>query len=199
MRHDVVKAMFRRYLDDKTYSRVGACLDAYPGDVGYNPGSQMVQIAGLSALSPLDHFIKEQLKIRCYMRYMDDGILIHPDRDYLERGLPLMEAKVRELGFSFNTKKTRIYPLKEGIDVLGFTFRLTETGKIVVLIRRRNAAHARKKLYKLAKKVQRGEISTTDYLNSYQCWRAHANRGNSHKLLRRMDRLCLQLLERSRC
>lgn len=195
MQHDRIKAMFRRYLDDETYSRVAACLDAYPGDVGYNPGSQMVQIAGLSALSPLDHFIKERLKIRHYMRYMDDGVLIHPDEGYLRQCLPLLEAEVQKAGFSFNAKKTRVYPLKWGIDVLGFRFRLTETGKVLAVIRHENVNHARRKLRKLAKKVRNGEISAEDYLDSYKCWRAHAMRGNSHKLLRRMDRYCVQLLE----
>ena len=40
----------------------------YAGHVGYNPGSQMVQIAGISILDDLDHFIKEQLHEKYYIR-----------------------------------------------------------------------------------------------------------------------------------
>lgn len=34
-------------------------------------------------LAGLDHLIKERLRIKYYSRYMDDGIILHNDRDYL--------------------------------------------------------------------------------------------------------------------
>ena len=35
-------------------------------------------------LNELDHYIKEILGIKYYVRYMDDGILIHEDKNYLK-------------------------------------------------------------------------------------------------------------------
>ena len=57
----------------------------YEGDTGYNPGSQMIQIAGIAFLDEVDHYIKERLRIKHYIRYMDDFILIHKDKEYLRQ------------------------------------------------------------------------------------------------------------------
>lgn len=35
-------------------------------------------------LNELDHFMKDTLRIRYYARYMDDFLIIHPDRKYLQ-------------------------------------------------------------------------------------------------------------------
>lgn len=56
----------------------------------------------------LDHMIKEQLGIRLYARYMDDGYLIHSDKEYLRYCLQEIKAKCNELGISTNQKKTQI-------------------------------------------------------------------------------------------
>ena len=52
--------------------------------MGYNPGSQMVQIVGISALDDHDHKIKENLDVDEFGRYMDDSLAFHPSREYLE-------------------------------------------------------------------------------------------------------------------
>ena len=65
MDHEYIEGMFRRKLDPSSYQRVLDVLHhQYPGGKGYNPGSQMIQIAGISALDDLDHYIKEQLHVR---------------------------------------------------------------------------------------------------------------------------------------
>ena len=73
MRHDVTAAMFREYCDPWTAGEAMRTLDRqYKGDTGYNPGSQMVQIAGIAYLNKLDHYIKERMRRKIYIRYMDD-------------------------------------------------------------------------------------------------------------------------------
>lgn len=42
------------------------------------------QVLAITYLNELDHYIKEKLHIKYYVRYMDDGILIHEDKEYLE-------------------------------------------------------------------------------------------------------------------
>ena len=45
----------------------------------------MIQIAGIAVLNDLDHFIKERLHVKYYIRYMDDFILTHEDPNYLTK------------------------------------------------------------------------------------------------------------------
>ena len=160
----------------------------YKGDAGYNPGSQMVQIAGISVLDPVDHFAKEQLRCKYYLRYMDDILFISPDRAYLEDCKQRIEELLHEMGFEYNQKKTRIYRLSEGIDFLGFTFRMTDSGKVLRLISAKNVKMQRKKLVRLVALCKSGKYPKSIADDSYRCWRAHAAKGNTWKLLARMDK-----------
>lgn len=198
MPHDITEKTFKAILPEWIYERVVAILrNQYDGDKGYNPGSQLVQIAGISVLNPLDHYIKEQLHVKLYLRYMDDFILIHPDRGYLEECQYRIVDYLKTMGFDVNEKKTRIYPLKDGIDFLGFTFRLTRTGKVLMLIQSRNVKAQRRKLRRLVTKSKRGHIPRSKVDEAYAAWRNHASKGNSYRLLCRMDEYYQQLWKES--
>ena len=189
MRHDAVKAKFRRYLDDDTYKRVCDVLDTqYVGDVGYNPGSQMVQIAGISLLDDLDHYCKERLHTRYYLRYMDDILIIYRDRTKLKEILAEIERKLRDIGFRLNDKKTHIAPLKNGFLFLGFEYRMTETGKVIMTLNSDNIRHERRKLRKLVKLAKSGKITREKVDECYHSWRENASKGNTFKMVQRMDR-----------
>lgn len=188
MRHDVVKAVFEDHLTPEVYALTEKVLDEqYPGEVGFLPGSQMIQIAGISVLDGLDHYIKEKLHVKYYVRYMDDFVLIHEDPQFLERCREEIAEQLSLIGFELHPKKTRIYPLAEGIKFLGFVFRLTETGKVIRTVLPKNVKLYRKKLRRLVNLAKKGRIPKEKVEECYRSWKAHAERGNSHNLLKRMD------------
>lgn len=189
MRHDVAKDTFKRKLDMCIYNRAERVLDEqYAGDVGFNPGSQMIQIAGISVLDPIDHYIKEVLHIKYYIRYMDDFILIHESAEYLEECKVKLREKLSEMGFEFNEKKTRVFPLKKGINFLGFKFVVTDTGKVLMFINPDNVKRERKRLYRLVALAKKGERTRAKVDECYSAWRNHASKGNNHNLIVRMDK-----------
>ncbi len=199
MRHDVAEENFRRKLPDWAYKRVEAILRGqYKGEVGYNPGSQLIQIAGISLLDGLDHFIKEKLGVRYYIRYMDDLILISNSKPYLEICQSAVINELSKLGFEVNPKKTRIYELHEGIMFLGFRFKLTETGKVLMFADPSKIKTARKKYRRLVAKAKRGEISKESVDMSWQIWIDHIGKGNSYRLIQRMQRYYKSLWEESK-
>lgn len=89
-------------------------IDSFDGEVGLGLGSQISQIMELLVLNDLDHYIKERLKIKYYIRYMDDFILIHPDKAYLQYCLCAIHTKINALELLLN-RKTNIQPLRHGI------------------------------------------------------------------------------------
>lgn len=189
MSHAYIEEMFRKKLDPEIFEMVlGVLRHQYGGDKGYNPGSQMIQIAGISALDSLDHYIKEQLHVKLYIRYMDDFILIHENREFLEECRAKIVERLKPCGFELNQKKTKIMPISDGILFLGFRFELTETGKVIMLIDPKNVKAQRKKLRRLVAKSRKGLIPKKSVDESYRSWRDHASKGNSYKLISRMDK-----------
>lgn len=188
MDHKITEEMFRKKLDAWSYSQVEAILHAqYESNKGYNPGSQLVQIAGISMLDGMDHFIKEQLRAKYYIRYMDDFLIIHHDREYLEECMRKVVDYLRQLKFGVNPKKTKIYTLLKGIEFLGFKFSLTDTGKVLMQIRPDNVKRERKKLARLVKRCRDGLLPRSSVDASYQAWRTHASKGNNYNMICRMD------------
>lgn len=187
--HDLVMEKFSRHLPDYICEMVSDVLDKQHihGKDGYNPGSQMVQIAALSVLNDLDHFVKERLHIKCYIRYNDDFLIIHESEEYLRECLSRIREILEGYGFTLNEKKTTIRKLAKGFTFLGFNYRITETGKNIMLLNSDNIKHQRKKLRRMVNKCKRGEMSKEKVEESFNGWKNFASNGNSYKLIQRMN------------
>lgn len=188
MSHAVTEGLFRQKLPEEVAKMVVAILHhQYSSEFGYNPGSQLIQIAGISILDGFDHYMKEQLHAKLYLRYMDDFMVISPGKDYLADCQVKARSYLKTLGFELNEKKTIVYPLSKGIEFLGFRFFLTDTGKVLMLIRPENVKRERRKLRRLVAKSKRGGLPRDKVDESYAAWCNHAGKGNSYQLLKRMD------------
>mgnify|MGYP005838545971 CR=1 FL=1 len=83
------------------------------------------QVLVLLYLNSLDHYIKEELNIKYYIRYMDDFLLFHQDKEYLKFCEIKIKEKVKELKLTLN-KKTQIIDLSKGVVFLGYCFLLKD-------------------------------------------------------------------------
>lgn len=188
MRHDIAECRFAEKLPPSVMKMITTTFEEqYGGDVGFNPGSQLIQIAGISMLDKVDHFIKEDLAIKCYLRYMDDLLLLHEDREYLEYCKMCIGESLMSIGFEYNPKKTQIYKVTKGINFLGFTFKLTDSGKVLMFLDSKNVKRERKKLFRLVGLVNQGERTKAKVYECYSGWYNHASKGSSTQLLNRMN------------
>jgi hypothetical protein len=187
MSHKMAKDLLRQKLDPVTYKRAETIIDGFPGDYGFNPGSQIIQIIGISALDSLDHYIKERLHVEGYERYMDDFELIEPTKESAEDHLRKISRKLAEKEMKLNKKKTQIRKLTDGFLFLGFVFRLKSSGKVIMTLNPDKVKHERKKLYRMAQMVKRGEKERARVDEHYKSWKVHASKGNSNNMMSNMD------------
>lgn len=189
--HDVVKAaVAKRVPDPWVRQQVYTIVDSFDHiapDRGMGLGSQITQLVQLAVLDDMDHYIKEVLRIKGYVRYMDDFILIHEDKEHLKRCLVEITRILTDLGLELNEKKTGIQPVRNGIHFLGFSFRLTDTGKVLQTVLHKKISKERRKLRKLVDRVNAGEMTKQHVDECYKAWRAHVEKGNCQSLLSRMD------------
>ena len=159
-------------------------------------GSQTSQLLALLTLNEIDHFIKEELHIKYYGRYMDDIYILHNDKEYLNKCKIAIEKKLAEIGLMMNKDKTticKIHPIKKGeprkepFKYLKWNFYITETGKIIQLPFRKKVIKERRKLRKMHALWEQGLISDEEVQTSYQGWRAHVKKGTTHYLIQEMD------------
>ena len=128
-------------------------LPRYRKGKGLPIGNETSQLLAIYYLNELDHYIKEQLHIKYYIRYMDDFILIHHDKEYLKKCLNLINKKISSLKLSLN-KKTQIYNLKSGVNFLGYKF-ILKNKKLIILLNNQT----RKKIKRKLKKARKNDIN----------------------------------------
>lgn len=166
-------------------------------------GSQTSQLLALLALNEIDHFIKEELHIKYYGRYMDDLYLLHNDSKYLAWCLDRIEEKLAEVCLEMNRKKTSITKIEPVINgakkapfkYLKWDFYLTDTNKIIQTPFTIKLAKERRKLRKMSILWQEGKISTDAIQQHYQGWRAHIAVGTTFYILQNMDNYFHQLFK----
>lgn len=191
--HELIwKILEKQYTDMRLIALIKHFVEMF-GERGLGLGSQVSQILALAAASELDHFIKEELGITCYGRYMDDGYLIHESKEYLQYCLERIRAKCEELGLKLSEKKTHIVPIKRDFGWLKIKFRITDSGHIVKRIWTQSVLRMRRKLKKFKDRVKGGLMTLFDVYQSYQSWRSHTHGLSVYKTLKRMDELFFTL------
>lgn len=182
MRHDVAAERFRKDLPPWAFDMVARILEEqYPGEVGFNPGSQLIQIAGIAVLDPVDHFIKERLRVRGYVRYMDDLVMLFGTKDEARMALAAVTDRLAALGFEPHPKKTSIQPISEPLDFLGAVWRLGPTGKVTTQLRNSTVRHERRKLRKMARLVRQGRMTEGKLRECFESWLSYCKNYGSRR------------------
>lgn len=195
LRHDYINGLFKERLDPETYKHVESILsNQYQGD-GYNPGSQMVQIAGVSALDKLDHYVKEQLHVECYVHYMDDLVCVTASKEHAEYCKQMIQNELSKINLEFNRKKTHIYSIQEKpIDLLGSRFSVTKKGKVLQIPLPSKIKNAKRKYkHMVNKSLVNGMVTVRNIEESYRDFRTCIEEGDSFYACQRMDKYYLNL------
>lgn len=121
------------------------------------------------ALERLDHFIKQELKIPYYMRYVDDLVLLGPNKKTLHRARPAIEKQLAELGLHVKDNWQVFLANSRPIDFLGYRFYRDKT-----TLRRRNALRIRRRFAKIGKKNYL-TLRDAQAVVSYWGWMKHSD------------------------
>jgi RNA-directed DNA polymerase len=114
---------------DKVYGHRLAqeLLGPTPRGQGLPLGSYLSQWSGTFYLDGLDHFVKRELKIPGYLRYMDDFVLFDLEPARLERALEAIERWLDEQrGLRLNPAHREVLPTSAPAVFLGY--RITRAG-----------------------------------------------------------------------
>lgn len=187
--HRVVKAVLHKeFSDERIIKLTEHFIDAF-GDVGLGLGSQISQVLALASANRLDHYIQEQCRIGSYGRYMDDGYLIHPSKEYLQKCLEGIRRICEELEITLNEKKTQIVKLSRGFTFLKVRFFLLPGGRIVRKIYHCSVTRMRRKLKSYQRFVAAGKMTMDDVYQSWQSWKAYASNFNAWHTIQSMAAL----------
>lgn len=148
-----------------------------------NIGDQLSQIIGIYYPYRIDNYVKYVRGEKFYGRYMDDWYIMNPDRDVLLNLLANIRKIANELGIHINEKKTRIVKISSTYKFLQVKYSLSKDGKVIKRINPERVTALRRKLKKLAVKVENGEVEYENVENMFKGWM-----GSFYKLMSKKQR-----------
>lgn len=179
----IEKIMTRHKCFDINSHPITAPEDVVKPDLrqGVPIGNLTSQLFANIYLNELDHFVKETLHIRWYARYMDDFLVIHPDKDYLKQTKEDIRIFLeRQLGLRLHPKKVIIQNVKTGVPFVGYLIFYDH-----VLVRGKTLLRMRQKLkLKRMKAVKNGEEHKLEA--TYSSIRGHLKHANAYGLAKNL-------------
>lgn len=140
-------------------------VDSYPEEKGIPIGSYLSQYFGNFYLSELDHYIKEELQCKYYVRYMDDMVILGSNKERLR----FIQYQIQDyLNFYLRLDlkaNYQIFPTRtRGVDFVGYRF----FGDFV-LLRKGTCKRYKRAMRRISKKEALDEEDVCTYY-SYKGW-----------------------------
>lgn len=185
--HEVMRKLLRRHIAcERTLALCDGILASSLKAPTLTPkglpiGNLTSQLWANVYLHELDSYAKHDLRVQNYARYMDDVVVIHHDKAYLQDLRAKFTDFLRdELRLEVNDK-TQVFPvdLKHGraLDYLGY--RIWPTHRLI----RKNSIKRMVRTFKqLSKRFATGEIGFEPIRQSVASWVGHCSHANTHGL-----------------
>ena len=173
IKDEKVILLIEKILKNKVFGMGGGGINGFENK-GMPLGNLTSQFFANVYLNELDYFVKHNLKAKYYIRYVDDFIILHQYKEQLEIWKQEINNFLKEnLKLELHSEKSRIIPLSEGIDFVGF-----RNFYHYKLLRKRNI----RKVISAVEEYKKGEIPKEEILEIFQGWQAYAKWANTYKL-----------------
>jgi len=189
--HNILLDILKRKINDKKVIwLINKVLKNLPA-VGEGEPEKGMPLGNLTSqffanvyLNELDYFVKQKLKAKYYIRYVDDFVILHSSKEQLEEWKDKINNFLNnDLRLELHPEKSKIIPLSKGIDFVGFRnfyyFRL---------LRKRNINNMKSKI----KQYKENKIPKVKLFKIYLGWKAYAKWADTLKIreeiLKRMNK-----------
>lgn len=162
-------------------------------DAGMPIGNLTSQLFANIYLNELDQFCKHQLHIHYYIRYMDDVIILAPDKQQLHRIKASIEAYLHEaLALDLNDK-TAIRPVSMGIEFVGI-----RTWATHCTLRKSTVRRLKSEARSISEKYLTGQMSAEDFHRRAASFNGLLSHTNSASLRWRLNEIYLRAAARNK-
>lgn len=127
-------------------------------NVGMPIGNLLSQMFANIVLNELDQYCKRVLKIHCYIRYMDDILVLGPDKEQLQQCRDAIAAYLGAVLHLDLNAKTCIRPVSMGIEFVGQRVWATHA-----VLRKSTARRMKREVRKISEDVRDGVITRQEY------------------------------------
>lgn len=184
LKYNFKEKLEMKNISEKEKNKIIKDIDSIPEcklGVSLPIGNLSSQTLAILYLNEMDYYIKEKLKVKFYLRYQDDGVLISEDKNFLKECLKKIEKIIKKYKLEFNNK-TRMYKLTSGFEFLGFRF-IKIKNKLVIKVKNQTKRKFKRKIKKLYKLYKMNKINFDRIKMIESSYKGHLKNGNTNKLI----------------
>jgi RNA-directed DNA polymerase len=184
--HNILLNIIKRKIQcPDTIKLIANIINSVDGIRGIPIGNLTSQLFANIYLNELDYMIKHKMKIKRYLRYMDDFTILSSNKSYLWNTLEQIKVFLKNGLFLNLNKKTSIFPISQGIDFLGYRIWATHR-----LLRKSSRRRMEKKLKLYRILYKENKIHVEQIKSSIASWIGHTSHCNSYNLRKKvLDRV----------
>lgn len=186
--HECLKEQLTRLIrNGRILTLLFLIIDSYCREDGRGlpMGNQTSQCFALLYLDPVDRFIKERLRIKFYLRYMDDMLLIVWEKERAKDALQKITEQIEGRLLKVNPKSA-VMAVECGVEFIGWRFSYGKRGKIIQKLRRSTKKRILKKIrFDLTRRWFHPERRA----NTYASYRGFLLRGDNRRYLKKIKTL----------
>lgn len=164
--HSKLEAQLRRLYKDEMLLRIfNKIIKSYTGIapcLGLPIGNLTSQYFANHYLAAADHFVKEQIKSKAYIRYMDDMVFWHQDKAVLLKMVKQHKAFIEEK-LSLHLKPPIVQSVRKGLPFLGYRLLPHK-----ILLLRHSARRFKQRLKSYYEMYSRGQWTEEEYQRRLQ-------------------------------
>ncbi len=201
--HEILLGLLRRRIaDERLMELIALILDSgkdvlkgeyemryFPGDDlfaalrlrGLPIGNLTSQFFANVYLDPLDHFVKEVLRERGYLRYCDDFVVFGESRGHLEHVRAQIDSFLERLRLALHSRKSVVFRVSGGVPFLGFLL-FPDHRRLL----RRSVVRASRRLHALAEDYADGLLTQQEVRQRIMAWLGHARHGDTWGLRKKL-------------
>lgn len=132
-------------------------------------------------LNEIDKFVKQVLKVKYYVRYMDDFVLLLKNKEEAKYNCNRIKSFLEETLRLECNQKTNYYPSSKGINFCGYIIH-----KNYILVRKRCIKKIKRKVRKWNKLALSGNLDEHKFLLCFNSFKGHIGHANSYNLYRKI-------------
>lgn len=155
--------------------------------LGMPLGNTISQLCANVYMNTVDQYAKRRLSLKYYVRYADDVVIIVENKEKANEVLELIREHVNnKLNLKLNGNKSKIFPINQGANTVGFKINSTH-----MLLRNDSKKRIKQKARKIKRLLIEGQMSVETTEQIFNSWLGHAEQANSYtfiqSLLERFD------------
>jgi len=132
-------------------------------------------------LNELDYYIKHELKIKYYVRYMDDFVILTNTKDEAKDALDKIKSFLDNILQLELNQKTSYYPSYKGVNFCGYIVYDTH-----ILVRKRSIKKIKRNVRKWNKLALTNDLDYHKFVLSFNSFKGHIKHANSYNLYKKI-------------